>query len=106
MKTEFKDCTINDGVLNHAVIGNNNTVYTVIQNDLQNDRFIECLEEVIKISNNKEEQRCAKKAKELYVSDKKSFKNFLIDNLASFTTGTFATVSGGLLLSYIKNFLR
>lgn len=105
MSIGFKDCTINGGVMNGAIFGQGN----IVQNDysnIENSCFTECLDKVIKYSDDKKEQECAMRAKELYAKDKKSLKDFIIDNLATFTTGTFASVSGGLLLSIIKNILK
>ncbi len=103
METKFENNTIFGGILNGAIIGDHNIVQ---QEHTKNDCFIEGLDEVLKHAKDKTEQECARKAKELYVSDKKSLKDFIIDNLSTFTTGTFATVSGGLLLAAIKNILK
>lgn len=98
MKIEFKENTIYGHVLDKAIIIENN--------ENKENNFIKYLDEVINNTNKKTERDCAKKAKELYANDRKSLRDFIIDNLSTFTTGTFATVSGGLLLSTIQEILK
>lgn len=99
MEFNFTNNTIYDGIMNGATVTDNH------QKDI-NASFVDCLDEVIRSSSKEEEKNCAIKAKELYVNDRKSLKSYIIDNLSTFTTGTFATVSGGLLLSVIKGILK
>lgn len=98
MKIEFKGNTIYGSVLDKA---------TMIENQKNQEKdFTEYLDDVMNYTNNKTEYECAKKAKEFYVSDRKSLKSFIVDNITTFTTGTFATVAGGLLLSAIQKILN
>lgn len=106
----FKGNDIRGGVLNHAVFGNDNkviegdgnTLENKIYNDCGND-FITYLDEVIVYSDSKHERECALNAKKLYESNKRSeLKKYLMKNISTFTSGTFATVAGGLLIELIK----
>lgn len=106
MKISFTNNEITGDVMGNAIIGDNNNITQNNKSISKDNTFIECLDNIIKYSNDKKEQECAKKAKELYMEDKKSLRNFIIDNIVTFTTGTFATVSGGLLLSVIKGILK
>lgn len=99
MKIEFNDNIFTGSVMEKTKIIDNSV-------NTKDDSFIIGLNEVIKHTSSETERRCATKAKELYTSDKKALKNFIIDNLSTFTTGTFATVLGGLLLEIIKNILK
>lgn len=100
MNIEFKDNIISGGeFFSNAVINNGNSQI--------NSDFIQCLNSVIEGSDSLTEKNCALKAKELYNKEnKKGLKSFVTDNIATFTTGTFATVCGGVLIEFIKQILK
>lgn len=107
MDTKFENCTINGGILDGAIIGDDNKIIQIDSNNVSSDNFIKYLDELINTSNNLKEKECAQQAKKLYNrKDIKSLKNFIIENITTFTTGTFATVAGGLLLNAIQNILK
>ena len=65
------------------------------------------LNELLKTSDSSIEKECAEQAKILYLNnDKKTLKDFIIENITTFTTGTFSTIAGGLLLNVIQNILK
>lgn len=121
-KFEFKNSTINGDIFSNAKIGDqfinsfnkgNNNEYVggdKIVNSYSNldyNHFTNYLEEIIKNSDNIKERKCAEKAKNLYNTNKhKELKSFIIQNITTFSTGTFATVAGGLLLNIIQNILN
>ena len=121
-KFEFKDSTINGDVFTNAKIGDqfinsfnngNNNEYvdgdniTNSFNNIDYNYFTNYLEEIIKNSDDIKERKCAEKAKNLYNEHKhKELKSFIIQNITTFSTGTFATVAGGLLLNIIQNILN
>ncbi len=107
MDTKFENCTINGGILDGAIFGDNNNIIHGNQINKESDNFVNYLDELLKISDSSVEKECAKQAKILYLNnDKKTLKDFIIENIATFTTGTFATVAGGLLLNAIQNILK
>lgn len=57
-------------------------------------------------SKNSEEIEHASYAAELCGRDKKSLKSYIIENISSFVTGSFATVAGGMLLAMIQNLIK
>lgn len=109
-KFEFKNSVINGDVFKGAKIGDEFISGDKIANSFNNrnyNHFTDYLEEIIINSNNKKERECASKAKNLYTSNKhKDLKTFIIENITTFSTGTFATVAGGLLLNIIQKILN
>lgn len=97
----FNNCLIGDGgVLKNGRVGDNiyQGTYTY---------FTDVFNEVITQSNDKQERKLAQQAKDLCQSNKhNALKQLFIDNLAAFSSGTFATVTGGLLLQAINNFIK
>ncbi len=83
---------------------NNNIVHINSEEDY--DRLKELLNSVFENADNAKEKDCAHQAVKLCDEDRKSLKQYIIDNLITFTTGTFATTAGGLLLEMIQNLLR
>lgn len=97
----FYDCSISDGgVLKNGRVGDN-----IYQNT--STYFTNVFNEVIMQSNDKQERELAQQAKDLCeANNRNALKQLFINNLASFSSGTFATVTGGLLLQAIKNFIK
>lgn len=125
---EFNKNNINGSVLEGAVIGNNNSkdnTYTNSFNKGNNNEYVvgnknitvlndgtfnhlpDYLEIVMINSDSLEERKCASEAKKLFISNNyQDLKSFIIDNISTFTTGTFATVAGGMLLNIIQKLLK
>lgn len=109
METKFTGCTISGGVNsysgnNNRYISGNETNYAYIGNY---ENFTKYLDEVTINSNNAKERECAIKAKTLYNNNKrKELKKLIIENIGTFTAGTFATTAGGLLLNIIQDILK
>lgn len=61
---------------------------------------------VANISNNNQEKQYAIHAANLCDKDKHSLKSYIIDNISSFVSGTFATVAGGMLLEMIQGLIK
>lgn len=105
MSVNISNSEISGGVLNGAVIGENNRVIHVAHNN-DTDKFCDYLSYIILNSDSLEERQCASGAKIRYKRGEKSeLKKFIIDNLATFSSGTFATLAGGALLEIIKGIL-
>ena len=113
---EVNNSVLNKGITGDIIIGNGNNVdsknVTVPNNIYSNDDFdfdkpSELLEKVSIDSKIRQEGKCAAKEKQ-YANkhDPKSFKKFISDNKIAFTSGTFATVAGGLLLNLINKVLK
>lgn len=99
----------NSGNINGDVsigTGNNNGNIDFRKNDFNFKELSEMFEKVIKWSDVKLECELAADAK--HFADKKekeNLKKFIVENLSSFTSGTFATLAGGALLEMIKALL-
>lgn len=111
MEINLKNCPISGGVLNNSVFGDNNhyvngNEYNASFNNIET-AVLDCLDEVAINSDSRKERKYAIKAKKIYNQNGMvGLKKFFTDNLSSFTTGTFATVSGGLLYDFIKGLLK
>lgn len=109
METKFRGCTISGGInsfsgSNNRYVNGNQTNYNYIGSY---ESFTKYLDEVTINSNDAKERECAVKAKALYNSNKiKELKKLIIENISTFTTGTFATTAGGLLLNIIQDMLK
>lgn len=109
MEFNLKNCSISGGVLNNSVLGDNN--HYVKGNEFNSSNIestlLDCLDKVAINSDSRKERKYAIKARKIYNQNgMTSLKKFIIDNLNSFTTGTFATVAGGLLYDIIQGFLK
>ena len=82
----------------------NNTIE--INSEIDYDQLTKRLCEVFANTSNTQEKECASQAANLCNNDRKSLKNYIIDNISTFVTGSFAATAGGLLLELIKNLLR
>ena len=83
---------------------------TVISNDkisaIDYDELKSLLNVVVSKSINEEEKQHAVHAVELCgKKDKNLLKSYIMENISSFVTGTFATVAGGLLQNMIQNLI-
>ncbi len=125
---EFNKNIINGSVFEGSVIGDNNSkdnTYTNSFNKGNNNEYVggnksitvlndenfkhlpDYLESVMIYSDSLEERKCASEAKKLFISNNhQDLKSFIIENISTFTTGTFATVAGGMLLSIIQKILK
>lgn len=62
--------------------------------------------EIIMNSNVRSERNCAIKAKRLAEkSDSVGLKRYVMENMGTFFTGTFATTAGGFLQEFIKSLI-
>lgn len=108
METKFTGCTIG-GISsfsgdNNQYVNGNETNYTYIGNY---ENFTKYLDEVTINSDDAKERECAVKAKALYNNNRrKELKKLIIENISTFTAGTFATTAGGLLLNIIQDILK
>ena len=74
--------------------------------DIDYEKIAKLLDDVRKKSNDKNEIMCAAVAKQ-YVDDgnEKGLRKYIKANLSTFTTGTFATLAGGVLLELLRPFM-
>ncbi len=105
---EIRDSVLNQGITGNIVVGENNIVdsngVTYSNNDFDFDELSKTLEKVLIESDIRQERKYAAEAKKYADKhDQKSLKKFISDNKIAFTSGTFATVAGGVLLELIKN---
>lgn len=128
LNINFDGNKINGSVFEGAVIGDNNSkdnTYTNSFNKGNNNEYVggnknitvlndenfknlpDYLENVMINSESLKERECASKAKKLVISNNhQGLKTFIIDNISTFTTGTFATVAGGMLLNIVQQILK
>lgn len=110
MELNFKSCQIDGGVLNGSNIGDNNQMINGKNNSISKyslDDFINCMDDVIMKSNARKERNCAKKAKKIAEkNDSVGLKRYVVDNISTFLTGTFATTAGGFLQEFIKSLIN
>lgn len=128
LNIKFDGNNIDGSIFENAVIGDNNSkdnTYTNSFNRGNNNEYVggnknitawndedfknlsDYLESVMIISESLKERECASKAKKLVTSSNhQDLKSFIIDNISTFTTGTFATVAGGMLLNIIQQILK
>ena len=104
---ELKNSVVNYGIAGNITIGTNNIVGSkdvVNSNDsFDFEELSELLEAVSIESDSKQERKYAAEAKKYSDKhDKKSLKQFISERESAFTSGTFATVAGGVLLELIK----
>lgn len=110
MEINLKNCQISGGSLNDSVFSDNNSYVNKKEdnasfNDIES-AVLDCLDKVVINSDSRKERKYAIKAQKIYNQNGMvGLKNFFIDNLSSFTTGTFATVAGGLLCDFINSLL-
>ncbi len=99
----------NSGNINGDVsidTGNNNGNNDFGKNDLNLKELSEMLENVLTGSDVRHERELAADAKRFAdKKEKENLKKFILENLSSFTSGTFATLAGGALLEMIKALL-
>lgn len=97
----FTNCLIGDGgVLKNGRVGDN--IYQGTST-----YFADVFNKVIMQSDDKKERDLAQQAKDLCQANKhNALKKLFIDNLAAFSSGTFAAVTGGLLLQVINDFIK
>ncbi|MCH5193361.1 MAG: hypothetical protein J1F11_05315 [Oscillospiraceae bacterium] len=100
---EFKKSVINNGITGHIFIDSDNNIVG-LNDDFDFDELSELLEAVSIESDIMQERKYAAEAKKYADKhDQKSLKKFISENKSAFTSGTFATVAGGVLLELIKN---
>ena len=98
-KIEISGCTIYEGVLKEGHVGDN-----IYQNM---PTYFKYFNAVVDESNNEMERKLAERAKKLYQTENHAaLKKLLTNNITAFTSGTFATVAGGLLLQAITDFIK
>lgn len=100
---------LNESVLNTGITGDIyiNSCNSYLNDNFDFDEFYKFLESVLIESDSKHERECAAKAKELAKNhDKIKLKQLISENKSAFTSGTFATLAGGILLEMIKKVLN
>lgn len=91
---------------NNQVINGDNNTENYMNVDLYRT-LQEYLDEVLIKSPNETERKCAVEAKKLCKNAKSDkMKKFIIDNLQTLMTGTFANVAGGMLCELFKSMIR
>ena len=109
MELNFKGCQIDGGILNGSSVGDNNGIINGENNSISKyslDDFVDCMDEIIMNSNVRSERNCAIKAKRLAEkSDSVGLKRYVMENMGTFFTGTFATTAGGFLQEFIKSLI-
>ena len=96
MELNFKGCQIDGGILNGSNVGDNNVIINGENNSISKyslDDFVDCMDEIIMNS------RLAEK------SDSVGLKRYVMENMGTFFTGTFATTAGGFLQEFIKSLI-
>ncbi|MBD5115625.1 MAG: hypothetical protein HDT46_10605 [Ruminococcaceae bacterium] len=77
-----------------------------IRPEIDYEKFKILLNTVANISKDEQEKQHAIHAADLCDRDKRSLKSYIIDNISSFVSGTFATVAGGMVLEIIQNLIK
>jgi len=106
---KFEDNTmINNKLFENATIINENETITEykIYPEIDYEQFKILLHTVANLSNNNQEKQHAIHAAELCDKDKHSLKSYIVENISSFVSGTFATVAGGMLLEMIQGLIK
>lgn len=103
---ELEKSVINYGITGHIFIDSDRNVVDSNES-FDFDELSNLLERVLIESDNRQEREYAAKAKEIAKDhDKKSIKEFIKARESAFTSGTFATVAGGVLLALIDKVLH
>ena len=105
----FKENNISGGNFfekSNFTTGHETNTTIEVNSEIDYDQLAKLLCEVFSNTSNNQEKECASQAANLCNKDRKSLKNYIIDNINTFVTGTFATTAGGLLLEIIKNLLK
>ena len=104
---ELEKSVINYGSAGDIIIGDNNDLTKYSNESFDFDSFSKLLGKVLIESDNRQEREYAAEAKEIAKDhDKKSIKEFIKARESAFTSGTFATVAGGVLLALIDKVLH
>lgn len=105
----FKENNISGGNFfekSNFTTGHETNTIIDVSSEIDYDQLAKLLCEVFANTSNTQEKECASQAATLCNNDRKSLKNYIIDNINTFVTGTFATAAGGILLEIIKNLLK
>ncbi len=106
------NCVVNGGAFNHSILGDDNSYVNGDQiiNAFSQNEFADLesyLDEVIRKSKNNKEREYAVHAKQFCIEkNQKGLRNYIIDHIIDFTSGTFQTIAGGLLLSAIQEIIK
>ena len=103
---ELEKSVINYGITGNIFIDSDRNVVDSNES-FDFDELSNLLERVLIESDNRQEREYAAEAKEIAKDhDKKSIKEFIKARESAFTSGTFATVAGGVLLALIDKVLH
>lgn len=104
MEKNYNKCFINDhGEVNGPVIIGDD----IGKDDFDFIMFSELLDRILVESDNKTERKYAVMAKHYADGkEKNKLKQLIKSNLVTFTSGTFATLAGGVLLEMVKMLLH
>ncbi|MCM1525026.1 MAG: hypothetical protein NC120_11265 [Ruminococcus sp.] len=93
-----RNSVINSGEINGPVIIGSDS-----SNEIDYEKFSKLLNDVIINSNDRTERTYALEAKE-YADEEEhnKLRQLISNNFAAFTSGTFATLAGGVLLEMVK----